>query len=103
MLARPTWLKLKLLTMLLESSTESFSDLTKPGTPLIGIETCAHQRTKAGKINKLTVGGKSYVGESVKDDFYDSISTLKTKDNETLAMNPYFRDFSSDYQNILEI
>ena len=61
------------------------------------------KRTKAGRINKLYVGGKSYVGESVKDGFYDSISTLKTKDNETLAMNPYFRDFSSDYQNILEI
>jgi hypothetical protein len=32
------------------------------------------KRTKAGKINKLTVRGKSYVGESVKDGFYDSIS-----------------------------
>ena len=46
---------------------------------------------------------KVYVGEAVKDGFFDSISTLKTRDDGALAANKYFNDFSADYQNILEL
>ena len=35
------------------------------------------RRNKAGKIQKLTVGNNTYVGDSVQDGFFHSISKLK--------------------------
>ena len=61
------------------------------------------KRSKAGKIYKLTVGHKTYVGDSVKDGFYDSISQLKTRDWDSLDASQHFKDLSRDYQNILEV
>jgi hypothetical protein len=61
------------------------------------------KRSKAGKINKLTVGNKVYVGDSVRDGFYDSISELKSRDSNSLNASKQFNDFSLDYQNILEV
>ena len=61
------------------------------------------KRSKSGKIHKLTVDGKTYIGDSVKDGFYDSNSSLKTRDNQALARSKYFSDFSNDYLNILEV
>ena len=47
--------------------------------------------------------GKTYIGDSVKDGFYDSISSLKTRDKQALARSKYFSGFSYDYLNIPEV
>ena len=61
------------------------------------------KRAKAGKINNLKVRDKSYVGDSVKDGFFDSISTLKTRDTAALSASEQYSEFSWDYLNILEV
>ena len=61
------------------------------------------KRTNAGNITKLTVRGKTYVGDAVKDGFFDSISKLKMKDENSLSTNMYFNAFAADYDNIIEI
>ena len=55
------------------------------------------------KINKLVVGSKTYLDESVPDGFYDSISSLKSRDYDSLERSETFMDFRSDYENILKI
>ena len=54
------------------------------------------KRRKAGKIPKLTVGHRTYNGDSVKDGFFDSISQLKSRDEESLSNCRYFEEFSCD-------
>ena len=49
------------------------------------------------------VGDKHYLGDAVKDGFFDSISNLKTVDTSSLNDSEYFQQFSLDYENILEI
>ena len=61
------------------------------------------KRSKAGKINKLQVGNKTYLGESAKDGFFDSISSQKTCDTDALNASEYFGEFSFSYLNILEV
>ena len=61
------------------------------------------KRSKAGRISKLKVGDKTYLGENVKDGFFDSISSLKTRDTEALADSEHFNEFSFDFLNILEV
>ena len=61
------------------------------------------KRSKAGKVLKLTVGKKTYTGDSVKDGFYDSISKLKSRDHQCLKTSEHFQDFSSDYHHLLEL
>ena len=63
----------------------------------------ASKRSNASKINKLTVGDKTYFGDNVQDGFYDSISHLKTRDLTSLESSTDFFEFSNDYQNILEL
>ena len=57
----------------------------------------------ASVIDKLTVGDKVYVGDSVQNDFFDFISNLKTKDLSSLQTLKQFMDFSEDYLNIIKI
>ena len=61
------------------------------------------RRNKAGKIQKLTVGNNTYVGDSVQDGFFHSISKLKSRDEAELNNSEQFQEFSSDYHNILEL
>ena len=61
------------------------------------------KRSTAGKIQKLNVGHKVYLGESVQDGFYDSISPLKSRYNGSLKSDIKFNEFSADYLNILEV
>ena len=61
------------------------------------------RRNKAAKINKLFVGNKTYHEASVPDGFYDSISSLKSRDMEILDQSETFSDYCNDYHNILEI
>ena len=61
------------------------------------------KRGKGTSINKLTVGDKVYSNDSVADGFFDSISSLKTRDSASLASSKVFNEFSNDYKNILQI
>ena len=63
----------------------------------------ASKRSRVRKIQKLTVGKKTYLGETVKDGFFDSISGLKTRDANHLDSCATFQEFSQDFQNILEV
>ena len=63
----------------------------------------ASRRCKAGKVQSLKVGPKTYVGDSVCDGFFDSISTLKSLSQDPSDSSPYFDDFSCHYHNILEL
>ena len=61
------------------------------------------RRSNAGKLQCLKVGSKTYEGDSVGDGFFDSISSLKTNDDEFISDSPYFEDFSCHYKNILAL
>ena len=61
------------------------------------------KRNKAAKINKLSVGNKTYLDTKVPDGFYDSISCLKSRDHETLDKSETFSEYCNDYENILKI
>ena len=61
------------------------------------------KRSTAGKIHKLTVGQRTYVGDSVKDGFFDSISQLKSRDHEHLKTDTNFCELVTEYRNILEV
>ena len=45
-------------------------------------------------IQKLTVGDKVYTGEAVCDGFFDSISSLKKLDLQSLEDSPTFSKYS---------
>ena len=61
------------------------------------------RRGKTSKIKKLKVNDKVYLDEAVCDGFYDSISSLKSKDMDSLENSDSFVEFSADYKNILKI
>ena len=82
--------------------SSSFSILGKNPSPLFKHIKASRHR-KSAKIRKLLVSDKTYLDENVPDGFYDSISTLKTRDHSALENSASFQEFSSDYQNILEI
>ena len=63
----------------------------------------ASKISRIRKIQKLTVCKKTYLGESVRDGFFDSISGLKTRDSTHLDSCDTFQEFSLDFQNIFEI
>lgn len=74
---------------------------TDPSPVYRGIKST--KRSTAGKLHKLKVGSKTYVGDKVQDGFYDSISHLKFRDQAALNSSTTFKNFSADFTNILEI
>ena len=56
-----------------------------------------------GQIPYLTVGEKTYPSNLVHDGFYDSISTLKTKDQEALEASHSYKSFTDDYKYVLKL
>ena len=56
-----------------------------------------------GCDNKLKVGLKTYLDDDVPNGFYDSISSLKTRNQEDLNNCDVYAAFNSDYLNILKI
>ena len=61
------------------------------------------KRGKCSKIKTLKVGRKTYHDDCVSDGFFDSISSLKTRNSLTLQSQEIFSEFSNDYENILKI
>ena len=56
-----------------------------------------------GQIPYLTVGETNYPSHLVHDGFYDSISRLKTKDQEALEASHSYMSFVEDYQYVLKL
>ena len=81
----------KLFTILSSNPSELFKSIKRS------------RRAKSGKVTKLLVGDKKYLGDSVKDGFFDSISSLKSVDQRELSDSEHFQEFSVDYQNIIEL
>ena len=54
-------------------------------------------------INKLTVNGKVYTGDSVPDGFYDSLLDLKLFDSVKIQDPVAFERYEDDYQNIIKL
>ena len=61
------------------------------------------RKVKSGQIEHLTVGDKVYVGQTVCDGFYDSMSTLKQCDYEQLKSDPDISMHLSNYEHIMKI
>ena len=59
--------------------------------------------TKNKKIDKLQVGDKLYLGDMVGDGFYDSMSTLKSCDEKTLATDPQLSHHFTNYSHIKKL
>ena len=84
-----------------KASVERDQKLSKGSSHIFSLIRSA-KRNKSGKIQKLIVGKNTYLGEAVKDGFYESISTLKSRDPDILSSSS-FQKFSIDYKNILEV
>ena len=64
------------------------------------------RKSKSGEvrdIHQLKVGAKTYSGSSVPDGFYDSLSSLKAPDMTSITNSASYKQYSSDYEHILEI
>ena len=61
------------------------------------------RRSSAGNVQKLQVRDKTYLGDSVQDGFFDSISFLKSINQDSISSSHSFQNFSEDYANIIEI
>ena len=59
-------------------------------------------KPKTSKISKLTVGKRTYLGETVPDGMFESIKSLKTEPPSE-EYEPEHPDFSEEYQHILDI
>ena len=61
------------------------------------------RKTKANTIEYLNVSDKVYRGAAVADGFYDSMTSLKTCDLESLSKDPHLSEHFSNYQHILKL
>ena len=61
------------------------------------------KKCSTGKIQKLLVKDRTYLGETVPDGFYDSISELKSLDQNHLDNSTSYKEFSEDFEHIIQI
>ena len=61
------------------------------------------KNTQHGAIAKLTVGQKTYHGQQVADGFYESMSSLKQCDPESLKSVPELSEKLLDYNTIIKL
>ena len=79
-----------------------FSILTENNKSIYSyIKSCKNSGATA--IQKLTVAEKVYIGDSVPDGFYESMTSLKTCDIEGLKSDPVLADHFSNHQHILKL
>ena len=57
----------------------------------------------SGQIQKLNVGGKVYSGSAVPDGFYDSLSSLKSPDMDSVHSSSSYKRYCADYDHILKV
>ena len=69
----------------------------------------AHRQIKSARssqsknVHTLHVKNKTYVGSSVPDGFYDSLSSLKAPDLSDLHSSPHYQETLLDYENVLKL
>ena len=85
------------------AARDSFSFSILGNNPLPLFKHIKSSRNKSTRINILHVKDKVYFDDNVADGFYDSISSLKTRNQAILQNSKTFQNFTSDYKNILEI
>ena len=61
------------------------------------------RKPKSSNIQHLTVGDKVYAGDMVADGFYQSMTSLKTCDMESLRNDPNLTQHFSNYEHIVKI
>ena len=61
------------------------------------------RKTKTKSIQSLTVGSKSYTGDRVGDGFYDSMTSLKSCNIESLKNDKDLSHHFSNYRHIMKI
>ena len=61
------------------------------------------KNSSSGEIQKLTVVGKVYSGPDVPDGFYDSLSSLKSPDMDSIHSSSSYKRYCADYDHILQI
>ena len=61
------------------------------------------KKSNISKINSLHVGDKVFVGNSVPDGFYASLSALKAPDMSTIHSSPQYHNTLADFQHVLKI
>ena len=54
----------------------------------------SNRKSSSDAIHELKVGDKTYIGDSVPDGFFESLSKLKTADYDELELKPSFESFS---------
>ena len=63
----------------------------------------SQRRSKVEQVDKLSVGDKVYVGKSVCNGFYDSMSSLKSLNFENLLNDPNLGDQLIIYEHIMKL
>ena len=81
------------------SRDEKFFSLLSSNSSSIFRKIRASKSSSTRKIQELKVGDKEYQGDYVKNGFFDSLSSLKTRSNTSLHAS----NITEDYQNILDI
>ena len=61
------------------------------------------RRAQPSHIEKLMVGDKVYLGDTVCDGFYDSMANLKSCDFDSLFLDPKLSDKQILYENIMKL
>ena len=74
---------------------------TTPRSIFKYIKNC--RRSDHSHIDSLTVGSKTYIGASVPDGFYDSMSSIKSCNLENLKDNPDIAQHLSNHSHILKL
>lgn len=63
----------------------------------------SNRRGSASQVQHLSVGDKIYVGNTVADGFYDSLTKLKTCDFEELVQDPKMNQALNNYDHIIKL
>ena len=61
------------------------------------------KQTKTSKIDQLAVGEKLYSGCQVGDGFFDSMTSLKSCDIQSLSKDPMLTEHFSNYEHLMKI
>ena len=70
---------------------------------LVGYTILIHLERNSQQFHFHKVGDRVYLGDKVPDGFFDSLSQLKSIDQDKLESSASFQDFKEDYYNILEV
>ena len=85
----------------LKDSLSRYDIFTNPTSAYSYIRSC--RKSKPKSIAQLTVGDEVYVGESVCDGFYKSMTAIKQCDQEQLRVDPNLSNQFINYDSIIQL